>query len=215
MTKTVIIADDHPALRVGLQRVLEDTGDFSVVGEADSADSLIAAASDRKPDLVMMDLRISWICAFDTIAKIREELPQTAVLVFSSWDDAKHVRRALKAGAVGYLLKNGALDEIVRALRLTAEGQSYISPQLSEHVVQAILQEDETESALSGLTQREREVLRLVAEGYSSRQIAQELGVSPKTIETHRARMMSKLGIHKSSKLVRFAIEAGVLDGAP
>ncbi len=212
MTKTVVLADDHPALRVGLQRVLEDTGEFSVIGEADSAEGLLEVTRDRKPDLVVMDLRISGICAFDTIGKIRSEVPQAAVLVFSSWDDAKHVRRALKSGAVGYLLKNGALDEIVRAIRLTADGQSYISPQLSEHVVHAILQEDETETALAGLTQREREVLRLVAEGYSSRQIAEELGVSPKTIETHRARMMSKLGIHKSSKLVRFAIEAGVLE---
>ena len=210
--KTVLLADDHPALRVGLRRVLEDAGDFRVVGEVGSAEALLASAVEQKPDLVVMDLRISGICAFDTIGKIRSEVPDTAVMVFSSWDDAKHVRRALKSGAVGYLLKNGALDEIVRAIRLTADGQSYISPQISEHVVQAILQEDETDAALSGLTAREREVLRLVAEGYSSRQIAQELGVSPKTIETHRARMMSKLGIHKSSKLVRFAIEAGVLD---
>ena len=210
--KTVLLADDHPALRVGLRRVLEDAGDFRVVGEVGSAEALLASAVEQKPDLVVMDLRISGICAFDTIGKIRSEVPDSAVMVFSSWDDAKHVRRALKSGAVGYLLKNGALDEIVRAIRLTADGQSYISPQISEHVVQAILQEDETDAALSGLTAREREVLRLVAEGYSSRQIAQELGVSPKTIETHRARMMSKLGIHKSSKLVRFAIEAGVLD---
>lgn len=212
MTKTVVLADDHPALRVGLRRVLEETGEFSILGEVESSEELIRSAAELKPDLVVMDLRISGICAFDTIGEIRKEVPQTAVLVFSSWDDAKHVRRALKAGAVGYLLKNGALDEIVRAIRLTADGQSYISPQISEHVVHAILQEDETEVALAGLTQREREVLRLVAEGYSSRQIAEELGVSPKTIETHRARMMSKLGIHKSSKLVRFAIEAGVLD---
>ena len=210
--KTVVLADDHPALREGLKRVLEDTGEFSVVAVSENATSLVELAEDRKPDLVMMDLRISGTCAFDTIGKIRASVAQAAVLVFSSWDDAKHVRRALKAGAVGYLLKNGALDEIVRAIRLTADGQSYISPQLSEHVVQAILQEDETESALAGLTAREREVLRLVAEGYSSRQIAEALGVSPKTIETHRARMMSKLGIHKSSKLVRFAIEAGVLE---
>ncbi len=212
MTKTVVLADDHPALRVGLRRVLEDTGEFCVAGEVESAASLLEMVAELKPDLVVMDLRISGTCAFDTIRAIRQDVPQTAVVVFSSWDDAKHVRRALRAGAVGYLLKNGALDEIVRAIRLTADGQSYISPQISEHVVQAILQDDETDAALAGLTQREREVLRLVAEGYSSRQIASALGVSPKTIETHRARMMSKLGIHKSSKLVRFAIQAGVLD---
>lgn len=213
MNKTVVLADDHPALRVGLRRVLEDAGDFSVTGEVECAEALLETTERLKPDLVVMDLRISGVCAFDAIRAIRENVPQTAVMVFSSWDDAKHVRRALRAGAVGYLLKNGALDEIVRAIRLTADGQSYISPQISEHVVQAIIQEDETDTALAGLTQREREVLRLVAEGYSSRQIAGELGVSPKTIETHRARMMSKLGIHKSSKLVRFAIEAGVLEG--
>ena len=212
MNTKIVLADDHPAVRVGLQRVLEETGEFDVVGQASESAALLSLVSREKPKLVVMDLRISRSCAFDTIQAIRQAAPQTAILVFSSWDDARHVRRALRAGAIGYLLKTGTMEEVVRAIRLVAEGNSYISPEISEHVVHAILQEDETDAALSGLTRREREVLRLVAEGYSSRQIADSLGVSPKTIETHRARMMSKLGIHKSSRLVRFAIQAGVLE---
>ena len=212
MTNKIVIADDQPALRVGLRRVLEEPGEFQVVGEVAGAGELLEVARERKPDLVVMDLRIGGGCAFEAIAKLRAEMPQGAILVFSTGDDAKHVRRALKAGATGYLLKSGAIEEVRQAIRLVVGGASYISPEISDHVVSAILQEDEMDVALSGLTRREREVLRLVAEGFSSRQIAEELQISTKTVETHRARMMSKLGIHKSSKLVRFAIEAGVLD---
>ena len=169
-------------------------------------------ARELKPDAVVMDVRLGGESSFDAIAKIRSEAPQTTVLVFSGLHDARHVRRALRAGAVGYLVKNGPVEEVVRAARLVAEGKSYLSPGISDHLVHAILDEDAVENALSALTRRERDVLRLVAEGHSSPEIARELGVSPKTIETHRARLMSKLGIHKTSKLVRFAIEAGVLD---
>ena len=212
MTRTVVLADDQPALRLGLRRVLDADSGFEVVGEAGSAESLLRVARDRKPATIVMDLHLDGLVALDAIQKIRAGVPQSAILVFSGGEEARHVRRALKSGAVGYVLKTAEPEEIRKAVRLAADGTSYISPEISEHVVHAILREDENEGALGVLTPREREVLKLVAEGLSSRQIASELGVSPKTVETHRARMMSKLGIHKSSKLVRFAIEAGVLE---
>ncbi len=212
VVKKVLLADDCPALRTGVRSILEQSGEFSVESEVDNPSALLRVARESKPDLIVVDATLARDSSLSAIEELRADVPQCSVLVFSGRDEARAVRRALRAGAVGYLLKSGSNDEILGAARLIASGKSYLSPNISDHLVNAILEEDESENALSGLTRREREVLRLVAEGYSSREIAGNLGVSAKTIETHRSRLMSKLGIHKTSKLVRFAFEAGVLD---
>jgi len=214
MTTRILIADDHRIVREGLRRLLESREEFSVVGEAANGEEAVRLASLEMPDVVLMDITMPKMSGIDAIREFQLRGIETKVLVLSMHESAGFVEESLRAGAAGYLVKDTSPAELFRAIEAVKRGDSYLSPSVTQQVVTALStpQDQVTSSALMVISDREREVLALIAEGLSSKEIARELGVSLKTIESHRANLMDKLNIHKVSGLVRFAIRVGLVD---
>ena len=212
METTILLADDHRIVREGFRRILEDQPGFEVVGEATNGEEAVRMVTEKRPDVVLMDISMPLLSGIDATRRIAKLGLGTRVLVCSMHDDRTCVEEVLRAGASGYVLKDASGGELVSAIESVRAGDSYLSPAITQQVVSAIARPGERPSyAASTLTEREREVLHLIAEGLSSKEIAQRLGVSLKTIESHRANVMEKLDIHKVSGLVRFAIRAGLV----
>ncbi len=212
MQTTILVADDHLIVRQGLKRLLSKREDFRVVGEAADGEEAVILAGRTEPDVVLMDISMPRLSGIDATRRIRKNSDHTKVLALSMHDSQSYVEEALRAGAAGYVHKNSSIEDLFAAIDAVREGESYLSPLITQQVVDAIAHPgDRPASALSTLTEREREVLKLIAEGLSSKEIAAQLGVSLKTIESHRANLMDKLDIHKVSGLVRFAIRAGLV----
>lgn len=176
---------------------------MEVVGEAKDGTAAVELSDKLKPDLVLMDLSLEGLSGFEATKQIRDRTPDLPVLVVSMHREAAVVDRALRSGARGYVLKGGDFRELVRAIQSVRRGELYLSPELSEYVLQGYLGRHDSADQLS---EREREVLELVAEGFTSKQIAERLGLKPKTVENHRANIMQKLGIHTTAGLVRYAL---------
>ncbi|MFL5318786.1 MAG: response regulator [Myxococcaceae bacterium] len=202
-TTRILLADDHQLVREGLRALLKQEPGVEVIGEAKDGTSAVELAEKLKPDLVLMDLSLEGLSGFEATKQLREKSPQCPVLVVSMHREASVVDRALRSGARGYVLKGGDFRELVRAIQTVIRGELYLSPELSEYVLQGYLGRHGAEDHLS---EREREVLELVAEGFTSKQIAERLGLKPKTVENHRANIMQKLGIHTTAGLVRYAL---------
>ena len=212
METTIVLADDHRLVREGLRRLLEEREDFHVVGEATNGEQAVEIAESERPDLVLMDISMPGLSGIDATRRICRNGSGTKVLVLSMHDNRSFVEEVLRAGASGYVLKDAASSDLLRAVDAVRAGDSFLSPTITQQVVEAIAHPGERPAAaLESLTEREREVLTLIAEGLSSKQIATQLGVSLKTVESHRANLMDKLDIHKVSGLVRFAIRAGLV----
>lgn len=212
MTARILIADDHRILRDGIRRILEAHPDLTVVAEADTGEEAARLAVQHRPDVAVIDVTMPRLSGIEAIRRIRASAPQTRCLALSMHETHLQVTQALQAGASGYVVKSATSDEFVEAVRSTAEGKSYLSPSIAHCVVEAIAQpRDGQASSVALLSGREREVLQLIAEGLSSKEIAAALGVSLKTIETHRSNLMGKLNIRKASKLVRVAIHEGLV----
>lgn len=219
MQTTVLLADDHRIVREGLRRLLESREDIEVVGEAADGEEAVAMASAQHPDVVLMDIsmpKLSGIDATRRLCKNGNGSPTPAdgmkILILSMHESQTYVEEVLRAGASGYVLKDSAPTDLFAAIDAVRSGDSYLSPSVTQRVVNAIARPGDRPSlAVSSLTERERQVLELIAEGLSSKEIASRLGVSLKTIESHRANLMDKLDIHKVSGLVRFAIRAGLV----
>jgi DNA-binding NarL/FixJ family response regulator len=207
----VLIADDHEMVRDGLRRVIEQSGEFTVVAEAGDGRQAVLLAREHRPDIAVIDLWMPGFTGEEATRRITEDNCDTRVLVLSAHEDWHRVRSALQAGALGYVVKSAATSELVEALRALCAGRAYLSPAVAHHVVGAAGIGGAPRSPLAQLTEREREVLSLIAEGLSSKEIAARLGHSPKTAETHRASVMRKLGVHKTSSLVRIAIREGLV----
>jgi len=206
-----MLADDHQIVRQGLRRLLSRRGDFSIVGEACDGQQAVDLAERSHPDVVLMDISMPRLSGIDATRRIARN-GRTKVLALSMHDTQSYVEEALRAGAAGYVHKNTSAEELFSAIDAVRTGESYLSPAVTQQVVDAIARPGErSTSAVSGLTKREREVLKLIADGLSSKEIAHKLGVSLKTIESHRANLMDKLDIHKVSGLVRFAVRAGLV----
>lgn len=199
----ILIADDHQLVREGLRALLKSEPGMEVVAEAKDGTAAVELAEKLRPDMVLMDLSLEGLSGFEATKQLREKLPQTPVIVVSMHREAAVVDRALRSGAKGYVLKGGDFRELVRAIQTVGGGEMYVSPQLSEYVIQGYLGKARSDDHLSD---REREVLELVAEGFTSKQIAERLGLRPKTVENHRANIMQKLGIHTTAGLVRYAL---------
>lgn len=202
----LLLVDDHAVMRDGLKTLLEQHPDIAVVGETDTGEAAVALAGKRAPDVVLMDIslpRMSGIEATREIAARPGRRPRVVVLTMHS--SAEHVFRARRAGATGYLLKESSGDEVVAAIRAAHRGTGYLSASLG-------LTDDDLEHAspMEGLSEREREVLQRVVEGYSSHEIAASTGISPKTVETYRSRIADKLGIGSVAGLVLYALEHGL-----
>jgi len=212
METTIVLADDHRLVREGLRRLLEERKDFRVIGEATNGQQAVEIAEAERPDLVLMDISMPGLSGIDATRRICKNGSATKVLILSMHDNRSFVEEVLRAGASGYVLKDAAASDLLRAVDAVRSGDSFLSPSITQQVVDAIANPgDRSAASLESLTERERQVLTLIAEGLSSKQIAGQLGVSLKTVESHRANLMDKLDIHKVSGLVRFAIRAGLV----
>jgi DNA-binding NarL/FixJ family response regulator len=213
MSISVYIADDHAVVRDGLKVLLEEQPDVEVVGDAANGREAVREVIEMAPEVVLMDINMPELNGIEATLHIMDQCPSTRVVILSMFATQEHIFRALQAGARGYLLKESAGVEVVQAVREVMSGRRYLSPKISEGVIDEYvrLRDQGLEGdPLSLLTPREREVLQLVVEGKSSAEIAEALYLSPKTIETYRSRLMQKLDIHDIPGLVKFAIQHGL-----
>jgi len=215
MAIRVLIADDHPVVRTGLRFVIEKTAkdDIEIVAEAGDGLEAIALAEQYLPDLVVMDITMPGMNGIEAIRRLRTSLPETKAIVLSLHDRSVFVKEALAAGARGYLVKETAMQDIVTAIREVHEGKSYLSPSISRVVVDDYVSGgsvDDQGDGVSRLTSREREIVQLIAEGLTSKEIAARLCISTNTIRAHRSNLMTKLEIHKETDLVRYALKEGI-----
>jgi DNA-binding NarL/FixJ family response regulator len=215
----VVLADDHELVRAGFRALLAGLSDVEVVAEADDGRAALALVAAHRPDVVLMDISMPGLNGLEATGRIVKEFPRTRVIILSMHANEDHVLLALRKGASGYLLKGARLAELDLAVRSVARGEFYLSPAVSKHVLAVYLQRAGEPSAPSAgdspsidrLTARQREVLQLIAEGRTVKQIAQTLGISAKTVETHRAQIMERLAIYDLAGLVRYAIRAGII----
>ena len=210
----VVIADDHALVRSGLRMLLENEGDFEVVAEAGTAEEAVRAARLEKPDVVLLDVVMPGRSGLEALGDVLVAAPDAKVLVLSMQDDPRYVREAFAAGASGYLLKEAADAELVAALREVGAGGRYVHPTLGARMAAADAAAV-AKAASDPLSDREREVLRLLALGHTNQEIAKMLFISVRTAETHRAHIMQKLRLSTRAELVRYAIAEGVLEAAP
>lgn len=209
----VLVVDDHTLLRDGLIALLQLASDMEVVGEASDGKEALAKVRDLKPDVVLMDLEMPVMDGLEASRKICARYPEVSVLVLSQYQDADHVLDAIEAGVKGFVNKNAASAELAAAIRSVYAGDSYLSPPAARLVMGRIRRSEggPRRDAYDELTPREKEILRLVAEGKTTRQIAEALVISPKTVEGHRTRLMAKLGVHDRVELVKFAMRRGLI----
>ena len=210
MTIRILIADDHGVVAEGLKHLVEAQTDLQVVALAVDGRDAVRQARDLQPDVVLMDLSMPELNGADATRAILDRDPKCRVIVLSMYSEREYVRRALKAGAVGYVVKRSAAKEVVDAIRAVHAGQRYLSPRVADVVLDDYAG-DGGNDLLAKLSQREREVLQLLAEGHTGAQIAERLSLSQKTVETYRARLVEKLGIRDVAGLVRFAIQRGIV----
>jgi DNA-binding NarL/FixJ family response regulator len=208
----VLIADDHALVRAGIRALLEEFAGIEVVAEAADGRAAVGLTGERAPDVVLMDITMPDLNGLEAAARIVKQYPTTRVLVVSMHTDEVFVARALAAGATGYVIKGASESELEVAVRSVAGGQRYLSPAISQDLVSEYLRRGATErAAVDGLSPRQREVLQLIAEGRSTRAIAERLGVSVKTVESHRLQLIRRLGIRDVPGLVRIATLAGLV----
>jgi two-component system response regulator NreC len=215
----VLLADDHTIVREGVRLCLEAMGDIAVVAEAEDGQTAVQLANQLRPDVAVMDLTMPRLNGVEAIRQIKRDLPETEVVVLSVHDSEPYVVQALRAGAAGYVLKRNAATELAAAIRAAHDGQAYLHPSIARRVIDDYLSrihssDDAVTEPHERLTPREREVLQLAAEGHSTRAIAGLLCLSTKTVEHHRASLMTKLGLHGQTELVKYAIRSGLVESA-
>jgi DNA-binding NarL/FixJ family response regulator len=213
----VLLADDHTIVRQGVRLCLEAMGDIQVIAEAEDGQEAVRLAADLKPDVAVMDLTMPRLNGVEAIRQIKRDVGNIEVVVLSVHDSEPYVIQALRAGAAGYVLKRNAATELAAAIRAAHEGQAYLHPSIARRVIDDYLSrvpvgEDAAAEPHDRLSPREREVLQLAAEGHSTRAIAGLLCLSTKTVEHHRASIMTKLGLHGQTELVKYAIRAGLVE---
>jgi len=223
MTPTrIVLADDHQLVRAGIRSLLQRLHDVQVVAEASDGDEALRLVATQQPDIVLMDIGMAGLNGLEATERIAQAFPDVHVIILSMHDNKEYVLQALRAGAAGYLLKDAAKAELELAVRAVARGETYLSPPVSKHVIAAYVQRaigapgmPIDDLPLERLTSRQREVLRLIAAGQTSQTIANTLGISVKTVETHRAQIMERLDIHDVAGLVRYAIHMGLANNEP
>jgi DNA-binding NarL/FixJ family response regulator len=208
----LILVEDHALVRAGIRSLLEKLADLEVVAEAGDGRAALTLVAQHQPDVVLMDIKMARLNGIEATARIMRDFPGVRVVILSMYANEEYVIQALRAGASGYLLKDAGTAELEVAVRAAARGETYLSPAISRRMIQDYLQVVGGEGgALEQLTPRQREVLQLVAEGHSVKEIAQMLQLSVKTVETHRAQLMERLDIYDVAGLVRYAIRVGLV----
>jgi DNA-binding NarL/FixJ family response regulator len=210
----IVLADDHKLMRSGLRVLLEQQPDLTVVGEASDGRDAVALVASERPDVLVMDIGMPSLNGIEAAAQITQSHPEVSIVMLSMHSDESYVLRALKAGAKGYLLKDSAEADLIRAVHAVAEGKSFFSPAVSKVLLDDYvrkLKRSGTEDPYDLLTPREREILQLVAEGKSNKEIAQLLNLSVYTVETHRSNIMEKLNLHGVPELILYAVRMGII----
>ncbi|HNR12285.1 MAG TPA: response regulator transcription factor [Thermodesulfobacteriota bacterium] len=211
----VVIAEDHTILREGLRSLLENESEgYSVVGEAADGLNAIRLVEEEKPDLLLIDLSMPKMNGLSAIAEIKKRCPKTKILALTVHKEEEYILEAFRSGSDGYCLKDADHTELKHAIECVLTGKPFFSPEISEKVLEGYLEGRRTlksETSWDTLTQRERDVLKLIGEGYKNKQIAEYLCISPKTVEKHRANIMNKLNLHNAASLTSYAIEKGLV----
>lgn len=209
----VLLADDHALVLAGIRALVEELGGTQIVAEANNGRDAVALTKQHKPDLVIMDISMKELNGIEATAQIMAEVPLTKVLILSMHTTEDFVRRAIKAGASGYLVKDSAPLDLKMAIAAVLRDEIYLSPRVSRHLVSGFLhgKPHQNESSMDALTPRQREILQMIAEGKSTKEIAYQLNVSVKTVETHRAALMERLDIHDIAGLVLYAVRHGLI----
>ncbi len=212
----LLLVDDHEIVRAGLRMLFLAEEDMEIVAEAGSGSEALTAVSQTRPDVVIMDVAMPGMSGIEATRRIKEASPETAVLALTMHEDEQYFFEMLNAGASGYVPKRAAPDDLVSAIRAVSQGQAFLYPSLAKLLVQDFLQRSDgeggdEETAVTGLTPREREVLIAIAEGHTNREIAEKLVISVKTVDRHRENIMRKLNLHNRVELVKYAIEKGLI----
>jgi DNA-binding NarL/FixJ family response regulator len=212
MSTTILLADDHVVVRDGLRLVLETQADFRVIGEANNGREAVRQATRHHPDVIIMDIAMPELSGIEATWQIVQSCPTTQVIILSMYATVTHVRRALHAGAHGYVLKSSVSAEVIDAIRAVRSGKRFLSQKISNVVSEDLLRQDQGQekATLDLLSSREREILSLVVEGKTSAEIANLLSLAPSTVDTYRSRLMEKLDLHTLPDLVKFAIRHGL-----
>lgn len=211
----IMIADDHTIVRQGLARLLEDQPNFSVVGEATDGRMASEKALELEPDIIIMDIAMPLMNGIEAAKRIRKDLPNTRILILSMYSNEHHIHELLETGVSGYLLKDSSGRDIINAIQAAMKGETFLSPSISKKVVDSYLsprKRSSMEERYKQLSNREREVFQLIAEGHSTRRISEMLCVSVSTVKSHKGNIMQKLGIYNPIRLVHFAIQLGLVD---
>ena len=210
----IVITEDHTILREGLRALLSAEPQFDVVGEAEDGRAAIRLCEDLMPDLALMDLSMPRMHGFEAIKEIKRQSPDVKIIALTVHKTDEYILATLQAGADGYVLKDATHSELVMAIKNVLRGKRYLSPGISEKVIEGYLEGKETlrtRSAWDTLTRREREILKLIAEGYKNKEVADYLCISLKTVEKHRANLMKKLDLHNAAELTAFAVDKGLV----
>jgi DNA-binding NarL/FixJ family response regulator len=211
----ILLADDHTIVRQGLARLLEEQRNFKVVGEAVNGQDAVEKAEKLKPDIIIMDIAMPRMNGIEAAKRVRKVMPETKIIILSMYSHEHYIHELLECGVSGYLLKDSGGQDIIKAIRAALKNETFLSPSISKKVVDAYLSPTKSSSKAElykRLSNREREVFQLIAEGHPTRQIADMLCVSVSTIKSHKAKIMEKLGTESSMKLIHFAIQLGLVD---
>jgi len=214
MKTRLLIVDDHAVVRTGLRMLLEGESDIEIVGEAENASDALNQISQLNPDVILMDIGLPDMSGIEATRKIKQLAPDTAVVALTIHEDEEYFFKMLDAGASGYVPKRAAPEELLTAIRVTAQGEVYLYPSLAKLLVKDYLTQSlqpKKQATLDGLTPREHEVLTLLADGASNNEIADQLSISPKTVSRHRENIMRKLNLHSRAELVKYAIRKGII----
>jgi DNA-binding NarL/FixJ family response regulator len=211
----VLLADDHTIIREGLRSLLEGPGNIEVIGEAEDGREAMRQVEQLRPDVVLMDIAMPGLNGLEATRQIKRRFPEVKVLILTMHTAEEYIAQILRAGASGYVVKRAAVTELVAAIQAVHRGNAFLSPAISEKVIEGYLKQappgDESER-YNPLTEREREVLQLIAEGCTSREIAERLVITENTVRAHRANLMSKLGLHNTAELTQYALRKGFIN---